>query len=257
LADNPAARTAELRRVYLTQRLHPDDDAAASDHIPGGNMSRSAVVAIVFLLSLPNATASAATITFFTDPFAGSTALTTPGRQVVGGEPSITFTPGVDQFQFDLAAFGPYGVGPAILFVNDVVGNIPGTGVNTVVLRTFDDDSNSGTAFGAGNAANLIAGQITAPTPGFFIYFNQGLDLPRLVFSTNLDDPTADLKILARMTNLTGTTGQSEMANFTAANFATVNTVPEPSSMLLLTSGGALLAFRRRRGDRAGRRPTM
>src|SRR6185436_2985806 len=127
------------------------------DHSLGGCMGRSAVLAIVSVLSLSNATASAATIAFFTDPFAGSTAMTTPGRQVVGGEPSISFTPGVDQFQFDLAAFGPYGVGPNILFVNDVVGNIPGTNVNTVVLRTFDDDANPGTAFGAGNAANLIA----------------------------------------------------------------------------------------------------
>lgn len=221
-------------------------------------MTRFAVLAIVSLLSLSNATASAATIVFFTDPFAGSTALSTPGRQVVGGEPSITFTPGVDQFQFDLAAFGPYGVGPNILFVNDVVGNIPGNNVNTVVLRTFDDDANLATPFAAGNAANLIAGQLTAPTPGFFIYFNQGLDLPRLVFSTNLDDNTADLKILARMTNLTGPAGQAAMANFTAADFATVTAVPEPSSMLLLTSGGALLAFlRHRRGDRPGRRPTI
>ena len=95
----------------------------------------------------------------------------------------------------------------AILFANDVVGNIPGTDVNTVVLRTFDNDADLTTPFGAGSAANLIAGQLTTPTPSFFIYFNQGLDLPRLVFYPNLDDNTADLKILARMTNLTGARG--------------------------------------------------
>jgi hypothetical protein len=211
-------------------------------------MSRIAVVAIVFLFSLlPSAPADAATVVFFSDPFAGSTALTTPGRQIVGGESYISFTPGVDQFQFDLAAFGPYGVGSTILFVNDVAANIPATNVNTVVLRTFDDDANTATMFGAGNAANLIAARVTAPTPGFFIYFNQGLDLPRLVFSTNLDDNTADLKVLARLTNLTGPAGQAAMANFTASNFAIVTTVPEPSSILLLTSGGALVAFFRRR----------
>ena len=33
--------------------------------------------------------------------------------------------------------------------------------------------------------------------PGFFIYFNSGLDLPRLVYSTDLSDNTADLKVLA------------------------------------------------------------
>ena len=75
-------------------------------------MSRFALLAIVSLVSLPNATASAATIVFSTDPFAGSAALTTAGRQVVGGEASITFNPGVDQFQFDLGAFGAYGVAP-------------------------------------------------------------------------------------------------------------------------------------------------
>ena len=220
-------------------------------------MSRIKVLAIVSLLLLPNATANAATFVFFTDPFAGSTALTTPGRQVVAGEAFITFDPAVDQFAFDLGAFGPYGVGPNILFANDVIGNIPATNVNTIVLRTFDDDANTATNFAAGNAANLIAGQLTAPTPGFFIYFNQGLDLPRLVFSPNLDDNTADLKILARITNLTGVSGQAAMANFTSENFATVTTVPEPASMLLLTSGGALLAFLRHRRDRTGRPPTM
>lgn len=162
-------------------------------------------------------------------------------------EPLITFVPGVDQFQFDLGAFGPYGVGPNILFVNDVVSNIPVTDVNMIVLRTFDDDANSATLFGAATAANLIAARLTAPTDGFFIYFNQTLDLPRLVFSTNLDDNTADLKILARLTNLTGPAGQAAMATFTAADFATVSAVPEPSSMLVLAAGGAFLAFLRHR----------
>src|SRR5262245_32258236 len=87
-----------------------------------GRMSRFAAFAIVSLLSLPSATASAATIAFFADPFGGSTALTTPGRQVVMGEAFITFNPGVDHFLFDLGSFGPYGVGPTILFANDVIG---------------------------------------------------------------------------------------------------------------------------------------
>jgi hypothetical protein len=42
---------------------------------------------VVVALSAVAANAGAATFTFATDPFAGSTALTTPGRQVVGGEP--------------------------------------------------------------------------------------------------------------------------------------------------------------------------
>jgi hypothetical protein len=70
--------------------------------------------------------------------------------------------------------------------------------------KSFDDDNNAGTPFGAGQAANLTADRITTPGAGFFIYFNQALDLPRLVFSTDLSDSTADLKVLARMLNLNG-----------------------------------------------------
>src|SRR5262249_51532542 len=96
--------------------------------------------------------------------------------------------------------------------------------------------------FAAGNAANLIAAQVTTSGPGFFIYFNQGLNTPRLVFSTDLSDNTADLKILARMTNLIGQPG--ELANFTSANFALVET-PVPASFVLFGTGLALFAGRR------------
>jgi hypothetical protein len=128
-----------------------------------------------------------------------------------------------------------------VLFANDIVGNLPTSGINTIVLQTIDNDSNPATAFGAGNAANLIADQITLSGPGFFVYFNSGLDLPRLVFSTDLSDSTADLKVLARMTNLAG---QSDLLpTFTSSNFAMI---PEPSSFLLLTAAGAIWVFRRR-----------
>lgn len=185
--------------------------------------------------------ADAATFTFASFPFAGSTALSTPGRQVVGGEPFINFDPATDVFAFEPFFFP--GV-PEILFANDVAASLPTTGVNVVVLETFDDDANPATPFNAGTAANLIAAQITTPGPGFFVYFNQGLNLPRLVYSTDLSDNTADLKILARMVNLTG--DSAALASFTEANFK-LNPVPEPTSLLLLSSSGALLALRRRR----------
>jgi hypothetical protein len=76
-----------------------------------------------------------------------------------------------------------------ILFANDLVQNLPASGVNTIVLQTAP------IPFAAGLAANAIADQITDPGPGFFIYFNSGLDLPRLVYSIDLSDNTADLKI--------------------------------------------------------------
>jgi hypothetical protein len=185
------------------------------------------------LLAL-STTAHAALFVFDTDPFAGSDALTTPGRQIVGGEPSISFDIANDVFVLNRTVFG---VGNDVLFANDVAGNLPTSNVNTVVLQSFDNDGDPTTAFGAGTAANLIANQITAPGPGFFIYFNQGLDLPRLVYSTDLNDNTADLKILARMTNLTGQGGRDAFPSFSEDNFAI--TIPEPSSWLLLMAVSA------------------
>lgn len=182
----------------------------------------------------------AAVFTFNSDPFAGSTALTTAGRQTVGGEPSITFTTATDVFAFDQAFFA---IGSEINFINDLAGNLPTGGINVVVLQTIDNDGNTATPFLAGNAADLIAQQITEDGAGFFIYFNSNLDLPRLVFSTNLNDNTADLKVLARMTNLDD---PSALPTFTEANFTAI---PEPSTLSLVGAGlatGAMFMRRRR-----------
>jgi hypothetical protein len=199
---------------------------------------------IAALVSFFSGVANATVFTFNTDPFAGSDALTTPGRQVVGGEPSITFDIAADVFAFDPAVFN---VENQVLFANDVVANLPTSDVNIIVLLTTDNDSDPGTPFGAGNAANLIAAQITEPGAGFFIYFNSGLDLPRLVYSTDLDDNTADLKILARMTNLNGASGLALLPTFTESNFAMIASVPEPATFALLGIALAGLAFSRRK----------
>jgi hypothetical protein len=188
---------------------------------------------VAALLLTVHASAQAAIITINTDPFAG--AVLTPGRDIVGGEPSVMFNPATDVFEFALSAFGPYGFGPAINFINDNAADLPTGGVNVIVLEEF------GPPMAAGIAANLIADRITTPGAGFFVYFNTGLGVPRLVFSTNLNDNTADLKVIARMTNLNA----GSLASFTAQNFAV--TAPEPSAILLLATGALWFVRRARR----------
>jgi len=200
------------------------------------------ILITVLILAGVLSSADAEIFRFDTDPFAGTTALTTPGRQVVGGEDSIGFNIASDIFSLESTVFN---AGNQVFFANSVVASLPTSGVNVIVLQTFDNDANPATPFGAGNAANLIAAQITSPGAGFFIYFNSGLDLPRLVYSRDLNDNTADLKILFRMTNLTGQSGRDAIPSFTESNFE-ITTVPEPSTMLLLGFGLIGLAGVRR-----------
>lgn len=207
-----------------------------------GQMRRFAIC-LALVLSTPW-TAGAATFSFLTDPFAGTNVLNTPGQQIVGGEVFISFNAVTDVFEFDQATFG---VGDQVLFASGLAGYLPSSGVNVVVLQSLDDDDISGTPFGAGSAANLIAAQVTTSGPGFFIYFNQGLDLPRLVFSTDLSDSNADLKILARMLNLAGR--PEALTDFKGANFSIV---PEPSTLLLVAISGCVsLCVRRERQARS------
>jgi hypothetical protein len=207
-------------------------------------MSRVIVIASLAILSTVS---QAATVTFNTDPFAGTTALTTPGRQVIGNELFIpTFDLATDVFAFNPTVFN---VGNSISFANDIAANLPASGANVIVLQTTDNDDDPTTGFGAGTAANLIANQVTASGAGFFIYMNSGLNLRRLVFSTDLSDPTADLKILARLEQPTGADAIATLPNFAASNFAiaAVNTdIPEPSSFALLSLGLAAAALFRR-----------
>lgn len=188
--------------------------------------------------------ASAATLTFDTDPFAGTTALTTPGRQIVGGEPFLIFDPAVDDIAIDPAVFD---VTPPILAFNGLAADLP-NGFNLVVLRDLDADPvTPGDQMAAGLAANLIADAVTQDGAGFFFYFNSGLDLVRLVYSTNLSDNTADLKVLARFSNLSGATGAAAMSQI-GPQVGAISPIPEPGVWALMVAGFGLAgtALRRR-----------
>src|SRR5262249_54314982 len=104
----------------------------------------------VLLLGL-GSTAQATTFRFDTDPFAGTNVLNIPGRQIVGGEDFISFSIANDVFSLESTVFG---VGGSVHFVNAPAANLPTGGVNVVVLQDFDNDANTGTPFGAGQAAN-------------------------------------------------------------------------------------------------------
>lgn len=168
-----------------------------------------------------------------------------PGRQFVGGEiiiPNFNFS--TDRLVFDPAVFG---VSSQITFLTDLGRNLPSVGADFIVLQDIDADGNleNGILNNAGLSANLIAANSFNAGPGFFIYYNSGLNFNRLVYSTDLGDPTADLKILARFTDQTGTAGAAALQKFGAANIAAV---PEPATWMMMIAGfGAIGGAMRRR----------
>lgn len=204
---------------------------------------RNALLAVLAAASA--APATAATFRFETAPFAGTTVLTTPGRQFVGNE---LFIP-VFNFANDVISIDPtaFGIEPSVKFFNGLARDLPTGGFNFIVLQDIDADgiSANGISNNAALSANLIANQFTEPTPGFFVYFNSNLNLNRLVFSPDLSSPLSDLKIVTRFTGPLGLAAADALPRFTAGNF-TAN-VPEPASWLLLIAGFGLVGLNMRR----------
>ena len=205
--------------------------------------SLSKLLGAAAILVACSTAAHAVTFSFDTDPFAGTTALQTPGRQIIGNEQFIAGF----QFPTDVISVNGtvFNIQPTITFFNGLASDLPTAGRNVVVLQTLDGDGDAtnGNQLAAGTAANLIANQVTQAGAGLFVYFNSALSLTRLVYSTDLDSSDADLKILARFTDQAGQAGIDSLPNYTAANFA----VPEPASVGLLLAGVAGLVFQRRR----------
>lgn len=236
----------------MLRKINERTSSRSPDPQRGVKMIRSLLsgAAAAALALLSSTSAHAATFSFATDPFAGSDARSTPGRQVVGGEPFIVFDIAADQFAFERTVFDVSG---NVAFGSGAVAGLPVSGLNVIVVGDLDNDANAGTPFGAAIAANLLADRITSDRAGFFIYFNSALDLPRLVYSTNLSDAQADLKILARLTNLAGTPGS--LNQFSAVNFQFFDAVPEPASWALMILGFGLLGARMRAASGLIHRP--
>jgi hypothetical protein len=197
-------------------------------------------------LALAASTGAAASATFTLDANELVAAGADPNdgiRQVVGtGALNLpAFDVLADTFRLDLAAFGVTG---PLVFANALAANLVGSGANVVVLQDSDNDGDPATAFNAGSAANLIAAALADDRAGFFVYFNSSLNLNRLVFSTNLNEPTGDLQILAAIQSPTGADAIAALPTFTAVNFAPV---PLPASLPMLLAGLFGLRVLRRR----------
>lgn len=186
--------------------------------------------------------AGADTFEYRRDPFEGVD-VSGSGRQIVGGEDIITdFDVKEDRFKINQGEYF-FNVPGKLTFISDFTANLPSDGGNVIVLQDTDSDDDPSTPFLAGTAANLIAEQVTTPRAGFFIYANSILNVNRLVFSTDLSNANADLKIISRFVDTLVTddngdvdgTASAEaaaaaLATFSAENFRFVGGDPGFSS---------------------------
>ena len=204
--------------------------------------TRSRMLRAGIVLLVLNGVAFGNTFTFATDPLAGTIAREVPQRLLIGGELFIPFNLANDTF-----AFGPilFGGDTQISLAASPVNALPSV-ANVVVLQTLDNDNNPLTPFGAFNAADLIASRITDHGPGVFIFFDEDLSLPELIYSDDLASNQADLRVLARLISLSGQSGIDSLSSFSTANFAiadSTSAVPEPSSIALLSGAIGIVAI--------------
>jgi Ca2+-binding RTX toxin-like protein len=122
-----------------------------------------------------------------------------------------------DRFRFNAGDFSV--VGP-LTFINTLAANLPNSGVNVIVLQDTDNDNDPATAFNARSAARLIGNAINQPEAGFFIYWNSGLGVNRLVYTPDLSNGEAPLTILNAINTLSGQDAINALPTFRADNFA-------------------------------------
>ena len=153
------------------------------------------------------------------DPFEGQD-VSDPERQIIAEEDFITdFNFTEDKYRFNPDDFGVVeDVNFVAVDANSSDASIaPGT--NVVTLLNSDNDDNPETPFIAGTAANEIAELTSEDGAGFFVYYNSDLELNRLVYSSNLNDSAADLKVISRQSDLTGQDAIDALNDFSVDNF--------------------------------------
>jgi hypothetical protein len=126
------------------------------------------------------------------------------------------FEIGLDQFVFDQSVFNVSG--NRKVSISSAAGIRDGA--NVIVLQDTDNDANAATAFNAAAAATLIADNVETDGAGFFVYWNSALGINRLVYSENLNEATADIRVLANLVDVSGAEAIAAIADFTARDFA-------------------------------------
>ena len=153
------------------------------------------------------------------DPFEGEDT-SAPERQIVGNEDFITdFDLASDRYRLNAGDFGVLGDVNFLALDANVPDASIAPGTNVITLLNSDDDNNPDTPYLAGTAASQIAQLTSEDGAGFFVYYNSELQLNRLVYSTNLNDAEADLKVISRQTDLVGQDAIEALSRFSAANF--------------------------------------
>ncbi|MFN7730756.1 MAG: PEP-CTERM sorting domain-containing protein [Pirellula sp.] len=200
------------------------------------NVFWAGLLSVVLFVLGTTSRCEAAVVLFSSDPFAGSTADPNDGVRTIfaGGQRSLaTFDVEQDIFVFNEKFFD---LPPNFSFENGLASAL--SGANIIVLQDAPTPHN------AGLAANAIANAIDIDGAGLFIYWNSGLQVNRLVYSTNLNSATADLAILARINSPTGSDAINALQTFGDENFTVV---PEPASMAIFGALGGMLGWTRLR----------
>ena len=131
----------------------------------------------------------------------------------------ITGSVEADRYEFNASDYGIAGPLTVASLDGNAAGATIAAGTNVVVLRNADNDGNPATPFVAGTALAQVANLISTDGPGFVVYFNTVLQQTRVLYSANLNDVNADVKVVSRHTDLTGQAAIDALASFTAANF--------------------------------------
>ena len=157
--------------------------------------------------------------TYAEDPFAGED-VSSPERQIIQNEDFITdFNFAEDRYRFSTNDFDVSGNVKFTAVDANAEGASIAPGTNVVSLLNSNNAETPDAPFLAGTAANQIAELTSEDGAGFFVYSNSNLEQNRVVYSTNLNDADADLKVISRQTDLTGAEAIDALGDFSASNF--------------------------------------